>query len=258
MRTVWILRVLALLFLLLVWELIARTGVIAASVFPPATEVLLAVGDVVGHRSFALDVSASLYEIAVGTAIAVLVGVPLGSAMGAGDYVYRLLDPLLYYFGAVPKIVLLPIFVLFLGTGIESKVGIAAISAAFPIAVSTAVAVREIRPIYLSAARVLGASRMQVYRFVHLPALLGPLLGGVRLGLGVAITAALLAETKVADMGLGYRAIEYYGRLDTAQMYALLLIVFAAAAVVSLGLSALIRRATHFQQQTTTAGTSVA
>lgn len=258
MSLVWVLRLGAVIVFIGTWEWLARSGLILDTVLPPATEVFARVGDVMSRPSFGLDVYASTYEVGVGAAIGMLVGVPFGGFMGSSAYLHRLLDPLVYYVGAVPKIVLFPILILFLGTGVESKVGIAAISAAFPIAVYTALAVREVKPIHVKAARSLGASRSQLYRFVYTPSVLGPVLAGARLGLGVAITAALLAETKVANVGLGFRSIEYYSRLQIAEMYALLLLVFVGAALINLGLSALIRRATHYQQQHVGAASSVA
>lgn len=258
MNKVWALRIGALALFLGLWEGLARSGLVLETVLPPASEVIGQIGNVVGRPSFGTDVYASLYEVFVGSAIGALIGLPFGAFMGSTQYLYKLLDPLVYYTGAVPKIVLFPILILFLGTGIESKVGIAAISAAFPIAVNTALAVREIKPIYIKAAKSLGVTRTQLYRFVYTPAILGPVLAGARLGLGVAITASLLAETKVANVGLGFRAIEYYSRLQIAEMYALLLLVFIGAAIINFGVSYLIRRATHYQQQSVTAGASVA
>lgn len=258
MSQVWILRISAAVLFLGTWELLARTGLVLGTVLPPATEVFLSIGDVVSRPSFGLDVYASLYEVFVGATIGALFAIPFGAFMGSSAYLHALLDPLVYYVGAVPKIILFPILVLFLGTGIESKVGVAAISAAFPIAVNTALAVREVRPIHIKAAKSLGGSRYQLYRSVYTPSVLGPVLGGLRLGIGVAITAALLGETKVANIGLGFRAIEYYSRLQIAEMYALLLLVFVGAALMNLGLSMLIRRATHYQVQRVGATTAIA
>jgi ABC-type nitrate/sulfonate/bicarbonate transport system permease component len=258
MSPVWALRIGGVVVFLGVWEVLARSGLVLDTVLPPATQVVARIVDVVSRPSFGLDVYASLYEVFIGAAIGALLGIPFGAFMGSSSYLYRLLDPLVYYVGAVPKIVLFPILILFLGTGVESKVGIAAVSAAFPIAVNTALAVREVKPIHVKAAKSLGASRGQLYRFVYTPAILGPVLAGARLGLGVAITAALLAETKVANVGLGFRSIEYYSRLQIAEMYALLLLVFLGAAAINLGLSVLIRRATHYQQQRVGTASSVA
>ncbi|WP_375000851.1 ABC transporter permease [Aeromicrobium sp. CTD01-1L150] len=258
MSPVWSLRLAAIVVFLGLWEGLARSGLVLDTVLPPATEVFSQIWDVVTRPSFGLDVYASLYAVFIGAAIGALVAVPFGAFMGSREYLHRLLDPLVYYVGAVPKIILFPILILFLGTGIESKVGIAAISAAFPIAVNTALAIREVKPIHVKAARTMGTSRTQLYRFVYTPSILGPMLGGARLGLGVAITATLLAETKVANSGLGFRAIEYYSRLQISEMYALLLVVFVGAALINLGLSLLIRRAMHYQQQSVDPSASVA
>ena len=257
MNHVWALRVGAVLLFVAIWEGLARSGLVLETVLPPATEVFGQLPNVMSRPSFGLDVYASLYEVFLGAALGALFGLPFGALMGSNSYLYRLFDPLVYYVGAVPKIVLFPILILFLGTGVESKVGIAAISAAFPIAVYTALAVREVNPIYIRAARSLGATKTQLYRAVYTPAIMGPVLSGARLGLGVAITAALLAETKVANVGLGFRSIEYYSRLQIAEMYALLILIFLGAALINFGISSLIRRATHYQQQRVDAGASV-
>lgn len=258
MSHVWLLRIGAVVLFLGVWEFLARAGLVLDTVLPPASEVFASIAEVVTEPRFPTDVYVSLYEVFVGAGIGLAIGLPFGAFMGSTAYLYRLLDPLVYYLAAVPKIILFPILILFLGTGVESKVGMAALSALFPIAVNIALAVREVKPIYITAARTLGASRLQMYRFVYTPAILGPALAGFRLGLGVAITGALLAETKVANFGLGFRSIEYYSRLQIDEMYALLLLIFAGAALINLMFSALIRRATHYQQQRMEAASSVA
>lgn len=242
---------------LAVWELVSRSGLVQEQILPPASEVFAQLIGLLGSDNLAADVYASLYEILVGFVVGSVLGILFGAVMGASTYLYRLFEPLIYYLGAVPKIILFPILILFLGTGLESKVGMAAITAFFPVVVNTALAVRDVKPIYVRAARSLGASRAQLYGKVYVPAMLGPLLSGMRLGLGVAITGALLAETDVAQVGLGFRAIEFYSQLRIAEMYALLLLVFIGAALINLGIGRLIQRTTRYQQQQTSAGTTV-
>lgn len=258
MRKVAIIRVATLLGFLAVWELLARSGLVLEEILPPPTEVLTAAFNMLGTEAFILDATLSAYEIAVGIVIGAAGGIACGALLGAYDYLYRLFEPLIYYFGAVPKIVLFPILILFLGTGYESKVGMAVISSFFPIIINSALSVREVNPVHVRAARSLGASGLAVWRKVYAPATMGPVLSGVRLGLGVAITATLLAETKVAQLGLGFRAVQYYSQLRIAEMYALLFLVFAGAALINWGLSYLIARTTHYQQPSATGTTSVA
>lgn len=243
---------------LVVWELVARSGLVLEQILPPATAVFASLFTLFQSDSIWLDIYASAYEIVIGFVLGSAFGLSLGAVMGASNYLHRLFEPLIYYLGAVPKIILFPILILFLGTGIESKVGMAAITAFFPIIVNTALAVREVKPIYVRAARSMGATRAQLYGKVYVPAMLGPALSGMRLGLGVAITGALLAETDVAQIGLGFRAIELYSQLRIAEMYAVILLIFIGAAVINFGIGRLIRSTTHYQQQETRAGSSVA
>lgn len=258
MRDVAIIRVATLLGFLAVWELLARSGLVLERILPPPTDVLTAAFNMVGTERFVRDATLSAYEIGIGIIIGAISGVIGGALLGAYDYLYRLFEPLIYYFGAVPKIILFPILILFLGTGYESKVGMAVISSFFPIIINSALSVREVNPVHVRAARSLGASGLAVWRKVYTPATMGPVLSGIRLGLGVAITATLLAETKVAQLGLGFRAVQYYSQLRITEMYALLFLVFIGAALINWGLSYLITRATHYQQPSATGTTSVA
>lgn len=243
--------------LIAVWEIVARSGLVLDTVLPPPTDVLVAFVRLFGSETLAADLYASCYEIGMGFVVGAAAAIVFGGLLGTSDYLYRVFEPLIYYFGAVPKIVLFPILILFLGTGFESKVGMAAVSAFFPVVVNTALSVREVNPVHVRAARSLGATRAQLWSKVYTPAVLGPVLSGMRLGLAVSVTATLLAETKVAQEGLGFRAVELYSQLRIDEMYALLLLIFVLAAVVNAGLGYLIARATHYQQQTATGTTTV-
>lgn len=257
MNKVLAIRLGTIVLFLAVWELVGRGGFVAGEVLPPASEVFARLIGLFGSDYLAADAYASVYEIVVGFVVGSILGLTFGAVMGANTYLYRLFEPLIYYLGAVPKIILFPILILFLSTGPQSKVGMAAITAFFPIVINTALAFREVKPIYVRAALSLGASRAQLYSKVYVPAMLGPALSGMRLGLGVAITGALLAETAVAQFGLGFRAIELYSQLRIAEMYALILLIFIGASLVNIGIGRLIQKTTHYQQQEVRAGTSV-
>lgn len=237
-----------ILLILVLWEFLGRSGLILREIFPPFSEVLARLVELLSSVTMWQHIGVSLYEIGVGFAVGGILGVLVGAPLGTSDYLHRLVEPLFYYLGAIPKIILLPIFILFLGVGVESKVGLAAISAFFPVVVNTALAVREVRPILVQTARTMGASRAQIYAKIYLPSTLGPVLSGLRLGLGVAITGALLAETSVAQAGLGFRAVEFYSQLRIAEMYALILLIFLVALLLNTGVGRLIQRTTRHQQ----------
>jgi ABC-type nitrate/sulfonate/bicarbonate transport system permease component len=123
----------------------------------------------------------------------------------------------------------------------------AAVSAFFPVAITAAQALREVPPSVVRAARTLGAGRRQLLVHVYTPAALGPVLSGLRLGLAVAVTGVLLAETSVASAGLGWQAMQDYNNLRITDMYALLLLVFFAAVLVNSGIGRLIRYVTRYR-----------
>jgi ABC-type nitrate/sulfonate/bicarbonate transport system permease component len=92
---------------------------------------------------------------------------------------------------------------------------------------------REVKPVYLDVARMVGATKLQIASKVYLPAITGYVFTGVRIGLGAAVTGALLAETKIAKAGLGFMIVEYYSQFRMADMYSLLLLIFILAALAN-------------------------
>jgi ABC-type nitrate/sulfonate/bicarbonate transport system permease component len=244
----WVVRTVAVVLVAGAWELIGRTvdgGV--AGVLPSISEILAAWLRVVQESSFLPDVAATLQEIGSGFAIGAAAGLLAGVLIGASPWLTRVLEPMLFWASGVPKIVLLPILLSLLGAGIALKAGHAALSSFFPVTLGTATAIKTMPPIYRRVAQTSGASRLQTVLFVYSPAAAGQILTALRLGLGVAIVSALLAETSVATAGVGWRAIEYYEQLRIPEMYALILTIFVAAMVVNVSLERLISGYTrHF------------
>lgn len=238
-------RACGIVLLALAWEALGRSGLVLHDVFPPPSEVVGGMVSVLASPQTAVNSAVTAGEIGAGFAIGSGAGLAAGIGLGAVPYAHRLLHPFLYYVGAIPKIIIYPILLLLLGAGTGSKVGIAALSAFFPVAISTAVAARQVRPALIRAAHALGARPHQVLGYVYLPAMAGDILSGLRVGLAVALTGTLLAETSVAQAGLGLQAIHYYAQLRVPEMYALLLLVFAAATLVNAGFSWLISRLTR-------------
>jgi ABC-type nitrate/sulfonate/bicarbonate transport system permease component len=140
---------------------------------------------------------------------------------------------LILYAAVVPKIVIFPIFILFLGIGVGSKLAVGAFAAFFPIALLTIAGMRDVKRVYIDVARTMGASAAQIAAQVYLPAIAGQVFTGVRIGMGAAVTGALLAETKIAKAGLGFLIVEYYGQFRIAEMYGLLLLIFIMAATAN-------------------------
>jgi ABC-type nitrate/sulfonate/bicarbonate transport system permease component len=245
-RVAWV-RLSGIAVVLLTWEAVGRSGLILHEVFPPLSEVLRGLASVLADATTRGNALVTAVEIAAGFAIGSGAGLVLGLLLGVVPYADRVLQPILYYLGAIPKIIVYPILILLLGAAEGSKIGIASLSAVFPVAINTAVAARQVRPALIRAAQTLGAQRSQMLLKVYLPAMAGDVLSGLRIGLAVATIGALLAETSVAQAGLGLQAIRYYSQLQIPEMYALLLLVFTVATLINAAFTWLIARWTRHQ-----------
>jgi NitT/TauT family transport system permease protein len=226
------------------WEIAARSGLISGTVLPPFSSVLVSLVRQLGEHNTWYQAYVSVWAIGVGFAIGALAGLVFAVVTLA---ISQVVEPVLYYLSSLPKIIVFPVLLLYLSTGIYSKVGMAAVSAFFPVAITAAQALREVPPSVVRAARTLGAGRRQLLVHVYTPAALGPVLSGLRLGLAVAVTGVLLAETSVASAGLGWQAMQDYDNLRITDMYALLLLVFFAAVLVNSGIGRLIRYVTRYR-----------
>jgi ABC-type nitrate/sulfonate/bicarbonate transport system permease component len=108
-----------------------------------------------------------------------------------------------------------------------------ALSSFFPVAISVAAAMREIDAVLIRVGLSFRLNNAQMVRMIYLPAMRAPVINGIRIGLGVAIIGTLLAETKLANQGLGYAVIQTYATFNMPRMYALLLVVFLLAVGVN-------------------------
>lgn len=238
----WVIQTATLGLIVAAWELVGRTGVLFAELFPPISEILQSLWRYLSTPLLVPHLQASLYEIGGALALAALFGVPLGILWGSRKSWLEIVEPLILYAAVVPKIVIFPVFILFLGIDVQSKLAVGAIAAFFPISLLTIAGMREVKPVYIDVARSAGASRYQIASRVYLPAIAGQVFTGIRIGLGAAVTGALLAETKIARAGLGFMIVEYYGQFRIAEMYALLLLIFVLAALANWAMKSLFAR----------------
>jgi ABC-type nitrate/sulfonate/bicarbonate transport system permease component len=235
-------RALTLLLVITGWEFIGRSGILFPDLFPPISEIMLSLWGYVTTPLMLPHLQASLYEVAGALVLATLSGVPLGILWGSRSSWLQIAEPLILYAAVVPKIVIFPVFILFLGIDVHSKLAVGAIAAFFPISLLTIAGMREVKKVYIDVARSAGANRYQIATRVYLPAIAGQVFTGLRIGMGAAVTGALLAETKIAKAGLGFMIVEYYGQFRIADMYSLLLFIFVLAASANWAMKALFSR----------------
>jgi len=226
-----------LLLLIILWELTGRSGLLFPDLFPPWREIAWELWRQLSTDILIPHLKASLYEVGGGLALGALLAIPLGMVLGSRRSLTQTMEPMILYLAVVPKIIVLPVFILLFGIGAESKLAVAAAAAFFPIALLTIAGMREIRPVYLDVGRSVGATPLQMATSIYLPAILGYLFTGLRIGMGAAVTGALLAETKIAQAGLGFLIVDYYTQFRIAEMYSLFFLIFLLAAAANRALS---------------------
>jgi NitT/TauT family transport system permease protein len=222
---------------IVLWEVAAQVAFDRLEiVFPPLASIvgelywLFASGEIYPHLAITAQ------QVLFAFLFAVVVGVGGGTLLGMNEFVAEAVEPILYYFSSIPKIVLYPLFLVALGVGVESKIAMGFLSALFPITVNSIVGSLSVREDLVKVAKVNGATRRQVFEHVYLPSMVTHIVNGLRLGVGVAIISVVLAELFASQAGLGNRISFYFGNLLTARMYATMLVLFAAALVLNLSL----------------------
>jgi ABC-type nitrate/sulfonate/bicarbonate transport system permease component len=181
--------------LLIVWQ---AWGIATGNPRTPVpTRVLAAAADLVGSGDLPLALLVSLGRVFAGFAIAAAFAIPLGLAMGAFRGVERNVDPLVESFRPIAAIAILPLAILWLGTGTASAMVIVAYAAFFPMVINTVAGVKRINPTLLRAAETMGLGRFRILRTVVVPGAMPSIAVGLRIAMGVAWTAIVAAELAV-------------------------------------------------------------
>ena len=190
--------------LILVWQLwVTANGGDSLFIVSPLTAarqawVLIANGQLLDNMM------ASLERVLIGVSIGAAVAIPLGIAIGWIPAAERTLKPIVELLRPVPIPAWVPLFILLFGIGQRPAVLLIALASFIPIVVNTWDAVRYTNPVHVRVAEMLGASPLQVLRFVVFPSSLPGIVTGLRLGLGIGVMAVVLAELMAVRSGLGY------------------------------------------------------
>ncbi len=203
--------------ILALWQ--AAAMLVNNSVLPgPGLALVALIRDL--PRGLAGHFLVSGYRLVASMVVATVLAAPLGLVIGQSLRLNALVSPLLYLIYPVPKIVFLPIVMLFLGTGDGSKVFIIALILFFQILVVVRDACLGVRPELAQSVRSLGAGGLDLLRYVYLPACLPSVLTALRVSTGTAIAVLFLAETFATQSGLAYYiTVEAWGRMAYAEMY---------------------------------------
>jgi NitT/TauT family transport system permease protein len=187
------------------WATVVGTGSV---IFPTPWQVVTGTVELIADGSIFEHIGASLFRVAAGFGLAVVVALPLGLWMGSVRGAYLTLNPLFQILRPISPIAWIPIAILWFGVGNASPIFLIFISSVFPMVVQTTAGVHTIERRYLQAAENFGVSRYTLFTQVIIPAVLPQIIVGMRIGLGVAWLVVVAAEMIALRSGLGYLIID--------------------------------------------------
>jgi NitT/TauT family transport system permease protein len=222
-------RLFVIAVLLLFWEIAGRLG--SDLFISPISKVLSSGSAIFRDPAVIAALQTTAWELGVAFAASIVIGLVLGMLVSASGFTYQTFYPLVLLIYAIPQITVLPLFVLYFGSGPASKVAFGISHGLFPIAISVVSGVQGIRPVLLDSARSLGASRWQVFQRITFPWLVPSLFTGMRLGLTATLLGVLLGELYVSAGGIGHFTRQFSETFQPDKLFALIsaLALFAIA-----------------------------
>jgi sulfonate transport system permease protein len=191
--------------------------------------------------SLFLHIWATVYETLMGFIVGAVGGVILGIWLGVSPFTNRLLNPYLNALNALPKVALAPLFVLWFGLGIASKIALAAVLVLFLVFLNTYAGVREVDQDLIDGARLMRATRAQLITKVIIPSALSWVFAGLKISVPYALIGAVLGEMIAANRGLGY-LVQFSGsQFDSAGVFAVLIVI----ALLAVALNFLVEMVQH-------------
>ena len=212
------------LLLLLVWDLVVRFGLVKAILLPPPIDTVSALVNGLSGGPLLADFGVTLWRTVQAFVIASALGVPLGIVLGSNEKAYRSVEFLIDFFRSTPSSALIPLFMMIFGVSDINKVAIAAFGAFLIVVFNSAYGVMNARKQRVMAAKVMGASRWQVFKDVLVWESLQPTFVGLRSAVSMALVIVIVAEMFIgADSGLGNRIINAQQVMRVKDMYAAIL-----------------------------------
>jgi ABC-type nitrate/sulfonate/bicarbonate transport system, permease component len=213
----WMGAIYSFLVVLVIWWAVAE--ILRLPIVPSPDKVFINIIEIFKAK-IAIHVLYSLGRILAGIAISILVGVPVGFLMGYYNKVDKVLSPLIYFTYPVPKLALLPVVMLLFGLGEVSKLIMIILIVVFQIVISSRDAVKSIPEETFRSLQSLGASKLQTFNEIILPASLPEVLTATRLALGTAVSILFFTETFGTEYGMGYFIMDSWMRVNYLDMYA--------------------------------------
>jgi NitT/TauT family transport system permease protein len=233
---------------LVAWQLMSGPVIQSFLVSNPI-DVAKEFWDIIGTPTIDHDIAVTGQELVYGWAIGAIVGAVLGWGLGTVTFLGEALEPLLNAFNGIPKIALAPLFLLWFGFGVSSKVVLAAMMVFFIVFYNVFAGMRNVPRPLCDMARVMGASRLYVVRKVVLPSVAVPLFAALKAGVSLGMIGVIAGEYISAQDGLGYYTMTATQNFNPAGLFAAIVIIVAMVVAGYMIIGFFERRALAWQQK---------
>lgn len=213
---------------------------VPAYLLPPPQDVLPRI--LQDNQSFIYHSWITIQEILLGFAFSVITAIPLGLLIALSPLAKRMLYPFLVFIQLVPKIAIAPLFVVWLGFGLTSKVLLTLLLTFFPLLLASMAGFQILDQRLLYLTRSMGATAWQTFRHLRFPAALPVIFGGLKTSATIAATAAIVAEFVGSNKGLGYILLQGTANLDTTRVFAVLFLL----TIIGLALNSIVEVCEYF------------
>jgi NitT/TauT family transport system permease protein len=234
----------SLLIWAVLWEIVGRAEL--SFLLPPISNILVRLVEIIPTPGFAEAMSITAEAFLLGNLISIVVGVPMGIAMGRFTIVDRLLAPWVNMLVSAPLSALVPVIMVLFGLGMTTIVLTVVLFAVWIIVLDARAGVRGISPSLIEMARSYGASEAQAFAKIYIWAALPEILAGIRLGVIRSVKGVVIGQLLVSIVGFGRLFEIYQSNYLLEHLWALLLVLFTLAVALAEGLSALERRFDYY------------
>jgi len=221
------------------WEIAVRLAGNSDLIAPPAAIFRSLLTDILGDPDIRAAIALTLFEVVTAYALAVLVGLGLGLAIGWTHLGRRSAFPIILLLYSIPQVVLLPLFTLGFGIGPAAKIAFGFSHGIFPVLVNVVAGMRNVNPLYVRAAQSMGARPYDVVVNVMFPHMVPSFFTGLRLAMTMTLLGVILAELYVSTAGVGYYTRLFAETFDPSPLFALI----GTLALMAIALNELVRTA---------------
>jgi len=222
-------NVISIVILAVLWEIAGRT--FDSVLIPPLSKIGSAWLRLLTSGKLSANLAMSLGTLAAGFFLAVILGIVVGLLMGRFREVEHFLDLYINAFMSAPMTAFVPVLILWLGLGVESRIAVVFLFAFFVIVINTMTGVKQVDRTFVEMARSFGARETEVFFKIMLPAAMPAIMAGIHLGMGRAVMGMVTAEMLLTLTGIGAMIMQYGSAFATDALFAVILTILMVAMI---------------------------